>query len=161
MRFALILSLMLLLLPVESQAQEIYQKDIFTVRKLEGVCKLEIAMSLERRPVVILALFDGSKYYDELFTTRDPIGLAKGPMVLQFDQEPQIQVEFAPGLNAKDEHWEWQYLNLKKETLQLLEEVKRRRTMEVRFSNGTKEFQFSVPLKGSTKAVKAMKDCQP
>ncbi|MBF0623739.1 MAG: hypothetical protein HQL82_02925 [Magnetococcales bacterium] len=156
MRFALILSLMMALAPWDAGAQEVFQKGPFTVRKLHGICKLEIAMQLDGRPAAILALFPGDTHYDELFTEKERIGLARDQVVVQFDREPPIRLEFTPDLASGNQFWEWQYL---KGTGGLLDQVKRRSEMEIRFSNGQKEFQFSVSLKGSSKAAQALRSC--
>ncbi|MBF0158374.1 MAG: hypothetical protein HQL58_02515 [Magnetococcales bacterium] len=140
------------------ETRELHKEGPFTVRKWvkEGVCKLEISLMKGNQPMGILGLLDGRKYYDELFTTRTGIGKIKDKITVRFDQETPLTVLFQPGSEAQNDNWHWQYL---KSSEELLNQVRRRGTMGISFSNGKETFNFTVPLKGSGNAVKALKQC--
>ena len=140
------------------QAKEIFKKGHFTVRKVEGTCKLEILLhKSDREPAAILALFPSDDYYGELFTEKPRIGLARGKVSVSFDRDKAQSIPFVPDAAAKDSYWRWQYL----ETTQgLLVNVRRKNNMTISFSNGKRKFKYSVSLKGSSRAVKALQRCR-
>ncbi|MEO5378933.1 MAG: hypothetical protein H7832_14300 [Magnetococcus sp. DMHC-6] len=140
-------------------AQEFYKEGAFTVRKVEGACKLEIALPLdkEKDTAAILAIFPKDEYYGELFTERKRIGLAQKKVDIIFDKEKPRSINFVPKTDGNDDYWRWQYLE---STKGMLDEVKRRNNMVVKFSNGKKSFEFTVSLKGSTKAVTTLLQCK-
>ncbi len=159
MRLSFILAFLLAFVTwSDLQAKEVYKKGHFTVRKVEGTCKLEILLhKSDREPAAILALFPSDDYYGELFTEKPRIGLARGKVSIGFDGGRAQNIPFVPDAAAKDSYWRWQYL----ETTQgLLNSVRRKNDMTVSFSNGKERFNYSVSLKGSSRAVKALRRCR-
>lgn len=160
MRFSFILAIsMVLWMPWgNAQAAEIFKKDQFTVRKVEGTCKLEIQLhDNERAPAAILAIFPSDDFYGELFTEKPRIGLAKKSVKIRFDNGKAKEINFIPDAAAEDSYWRWQYLDTSEG---LLDNVSRKGKMYVEFSNGQQDFSYTVPLKGSGNAVKALKKCK-
>ncbi|MBF0438731.1 MAG: hypothetical protein HQL93_06365 [Magnetococcales bacterium] len=142
----------------ENSYMEVYKDERFTVRKVEGACKLEIVLSKNERDFqAILALFPSEDYYGELFTEREKVGLARDKVLVSFDKGKQKSIPFVPDSDAKDSYWRWQYLE---DTQELLAQIRKQSEMHVSFSNGTKTFTFNVPLKGSGKAVTALRNCR-
>ncbi|MBF0402032.1 MAG: hypothetical protein HQL90_14870 [Magnetococcales bacterium] len=159
MRYTLVLIGLLILLPWgELQAREIYKNGPYTVRKTEEkICKLEISLHKQKEPVAILALFPSNEYYGEMVTERARIGLARKNMSIQFDREQPRKMVFLANSAEKDDRFRWQYLD---NTQGLLKKVAQKRTMTVSFSNGKTPFKYVVSLKGSAKAVKALRRCR-
>ncbi len=163
MAFSWIFSILLVLLPwsghgADNAYKEIYKQDRYTVRKVEGACKLEIVLSKNEQDFqAILAVFPSDDYYGELFTERDKIGLARDKVMITFDKTKPRSIAFVPDASAKDSYWRWQYLE---DTQELLMLIQKKNRMQVSFSNGTKNFDFTVPLKGSGKAVSALRSCR-
>ncbi len=159
MRFSFILVGLMILLPWgDLHAREVYKKGHYTVRKVDKTCKLEILLHKgDRQAAAILALFPSDDYYGELFTEKARIGLARKKVQIQFDQETPRDIPFVPDASAKDNYWRWQYLE---STRELLDLVSRKNKMSVSFSNGKSTFKYEISLKGSSKAVKALKRCQ-
>lgn len=163
MRSSWIFAALLIFLPwnghsAENSYKEIYKKDRYTIRKVEGACKLEIVLSKNERDFqAILAVFPSDDYYGELFTEREKVGLAKDKVLISFDNSKPRSIPFIPNADAKDSYWRWQYLE---DTQELLMMIQKRNEMHVSFSNGTKTFEFTVPLKGSGKAVSALRNCR-
>ncbi|MBF0212458.1 MAG: hypothetical protein HQM00_02705 [Magnetococcales bacterium] len=154
---------LLLMLPwtvqgAENSYKEVYKNGRFTVRKVEGACKLEILLAKnEKDHQAILALFPSEDYYGELFTEREKVGLARDKVLISFDNGKPRSIPFVPDADAKDSYWRWQYLE---DTQELLAMIQKRGEMRVSFSNGTKTFEFAIPLKGSGKAVAALRGCR-
>lgn len=159
MRFSFVLALILALIPWNGlQAREVYKRDHYTVRKVEGTCKLEILLHQgDREPAAILALFLTDDFYGELFTEKPRIGLARDSVRVQFDNDPPQSIPFVPDAASKDIYWRWQYLE---STQGLLELIRKKNTMVVSFSNGKKHFKYRVTLRGSGKAVAALRRCR-
>ncbi|MEO5364557.1 MAG: hypothetical protein H7838_13165 [Magnetococcus sp. DMHC-8] len=159
MRFLLVLLGLLVLLPWgDLQAKEIYKSGRYTVRKVEGTCKLEILLHEgDQEPAAILALFPSDEYFGEMFTEKTRIGIAQKKVRIQFDQEKPRDINFVADASAKDNYWRWQYLE---NTQGLLNLMGKRSKMIVSFSNGKSMFKYTVPLKGSTKAVLALRHCR-
>ncbi|MEO5346921.1 MAG: hypothetical protein H7834_11165 [Magnetococcus sp. YQC-9] len=142
----------------ESSYKEVFKSGRYTVRKVEGTCKLEILLAKnEKDHQAILALFPSEDYYGELFTEREKIGLARDKVLISFDNSKPRSIPFVPDADAKDSFWRWQYLE---DTQELLAQIQKRGEMRVSFSNGTKTFEYVVPLKGSGKAVAALRGCR-
>ncbi|MBF0629156.1 MAG: hypothetical protein HQL91_13140 [Magnetococcales bacterium] len=142
----------------ENSYKEVYKNGRFTVRKVEGACKLEILLAKnERDHQAILALFPSEDYYGELFTEREKVGLARDKVLIGFDNGKPRSIPFVPEADAKDSYWRWQYLE---DTQELLGQIQKRGEMKISFSNGTKTFDYAVPLKGSGKAVAALRSCR-
>nr|CRH07751.1 conserved exported protein of unknown function [Candidatus Magnetococcus massalia] len=162
MRFLLVALLMMLWIPGEAAARVVYEDGPFTVREVKDadkiVCKLEISMNMDGRIAAYLGLFRSSKYYGELFTERRRIGQARGKVTIGFDSEPPTKVKFVPDSPGMDTEWRWQYLDMTNPG-QMLDNVARKRAMQVGFFNGKQNFSFTIPLKGSSKAVKRLKRC--
>lgn len=162
-------------------ADEVYHSDRFTVRKLDKVCKVEInirrgdnkepakggAKPPAGKPaegekgspddtVAILALFADDGYYSELFTERNLIGQVKDKLKISFDQEKDKEIAFVNNPPGQDKHWRWQYLE---DSSGLLDLIRKKKEIAIAFSNGTRAFNFAVPLTGSTKALTALKQC--
>ncbi|MBF0455191.1 MAG: hypothetical protein HQL72_10305 [Magnetococcales bacterium] len=162
MRFSIILALLLALVPwqdVLAASDVYYQKGRYTVRKVEGTCKLEIALHHgKKQSGAILALFPTDDYYGEFFTQKEAIGLAHRRVQIQFDKNKPTTVPFVLDAAQKDGYWSWQYLE---STDGLLKNVAKKRDMTVRFSNvkGNK-YKYDVSLSGSGNAVKALKKCR-
>ena len=160
MRFAFIAALALSMLAFNAQAKEIYKAGSFTVRKVEGVCKLEIALSTEgsNDSNVILALFSSEDYYSELFTEKNSIGLARKEVDFRFDKGNVQSISFVTDSAGKDSHWRWQYLD---HSRGLLDNIKRGREMRMSFrSQKGRLFRTALPLSGSSKAVRALERCR-
>ncbi|MEO5353675.1 MAG: hypothetical protein H7835_10770 [Magnetococcus sp. XQGC-1] len=159
MRFFPVLLGLLVLLPWgDLQAREIYKSGRYTVRKVEGTCKLEILLHEgDQEPAAILALFPSDEYFGEMFTEKTRIGVAVKKVRIQFDQEKPRDINFVADASAKDNYWRWQYLE---NTQGLLNMLGKRGKMVVSFSNGKTMFKYTVPLKGSTKAVLALRHCR-
>ncbi|MBF0127778.1 MAG: hypothetical protein HQM02_11275 [Magnetococcales bacterium] len=163
MRFSWIFAALLVFLPwnghgAENSYKEIYKNGRYTVRKVEGTCKLEIVLSKNERDFqAILALFPSDDYYGELFTERDKVGLARDKVLIAFDSGKPRPIPFIPDADAKDSFWRWQYLE---DTQEILSMIQKKGEMRVSFSNGTKNFEFTVPLKGSGKAIAALRSCR-
>ncbi len=147
------------------EAQEILRKGHFTVRKVDGVCKLEITMSMvdregstssNRDPVAILALFADPDFYGELFTERRRVGMARKEVLIGFDMDPDMKTPFVetPG---KDRHWRWQYLETPRN---ILDDVANRNAIRVAFHNGNQWWRFKVSLKGTARIVRRLKSCR-
>lgn len=158
---SILLALMICLsstnLAAKTGSQVVYQKDRYKVYKVMEVCKLEITLSKNEQDYhAILSLFNSDNYYNELFTERKRIGLATKEILFAFDSKKAHRISFVPDANAKDSYWHWQYLQ---ESHDLLNLVKKMNEMHVTFSTNKKTFKFTVPLKGSGKAVKALKNC--
>lgn len=161
MRFSIVLALMLALFPWgELLAGDVYyQNGRYTVRKVEGTCKLEIALHQgKKQSSAILALFPTDDYYGELFTQKDTIGLAHRKVQIQFDKSKPSNIPFVLDAAQKDGYWAWQYLE---STDGMLRNVAKKRDMTVSFSNvkGNK-YTYDVSLKGSGKAVKSLQKCR-
>ena len=159
MRFAVVLLGLVVLLPwSDLAAQEVYKSGRYTVRKVKETCKLEVLLhNGDREPAAILALFPSDLYYGELFTEKKRIGMAREKMRIHFDQEQSRDVTFVPKASSKDDYWRWQYLE---NTQGLLSMISRKREMLVSFSNGKSLFKYTVALKGSSKAVLALRQCR-
>lgn len=159
MRFSFILALTLALLPWgDLHAREIYKSGHYTVRKVEGTCKLEIQLHKgEGEPAAILALFPSDDFYGELFTEKPRIGVARDGVRIRFDNDKARNIAFVPDAEAKDSYWRWQYLE---STDGVLDQITKKNTLSVSFSNSKKSFKYSVSLKGSGKAVSALRQCQ-
>ena len=159
MRFTFVLLGILTLFPwSDLDATEVYKSGRYTVRKVKDTCKLEILLHKnDREPAAILALFPSDLYYGELFTEKKRIGMARQEITIQFDQEPSRVIAFVPDAASKDDFWRWQYLD---NTQGLLSMISRRREVTVSFSNGKNRFQYKVSLKGSSKAVLALRQCR-
>lgn len=141
-------------------AQEVYHDGAFTVRKVEGVCKLEIALSTNpsNETNVILALFSSDDYYGELFTEKDSVGLAQQEVDFRFDTGAVVTIPFVRSSEGKDNHWRWQYLE---NARGLLDDVAAKNQMRMSFRNqDNKMFKTALPLKGSSKAVQSLKSCR-
>ncbi|MBF0416806.1 MAG: hypothetical protein HQL86_00960 [Magnetococcales bacterium] len=154
-----VMALFFLAVPgAESSYKEVYKSGRYTVRKVEGTCKLEILLAKnEKDHQAILALFPSEDYYGELFTEREKIGLARDKVLISFDNSKPRSIPFVPDADAKDSFWRWQYLE---DTQEILSMIQKRGEMRVSFSNGTKTFEYVVPLKGSGKAVAALRGCR-
>ncbi|MBF0341986.1 MAG: hypothetical protein HQL95_13645 [Magnetococcales bacterium] len=154
---------MLCLLPwvangAEGSYKEVYKNGRYTVRKVEGACKLEILLAKnDRDHQAILALFPSEDFYGELFTEREKVGVARDKVLISFDNGKPRSIPFVPDADAKDSFWRWQYLE---DTQELLAMIQKRGEMRVSFSNGTKTFEYTVPLKGSGKAIAALRGCR-
>ncbi|MBF0447358.1 MAG: hypothetical protein HQL67_04070 [Magnetococcales bacterium] len=161
MRFSIILALLAVLFPWgELSASDVfYQDGRYTVRKVEGTCKLEIALHYgKKQPSAILALFPTDDYYGEFFTQKESIGLAHRKIQVQFDKNKPVNVSFVLDAAQKDGYWAWQYLE---STSDLLTNVARKREMVIRFSNAAgNNYKYTVSLSGSGKAVKSLKECR-
>ncbi|MEO5330574.1 MAG: hypothetical protein H7839_01015 [Magnetococcus sp. YQC-5] len=163
MVFSWIFAALLVFLPWNAQSadnsyKEVYKNGRYTVRKVEGACKLEIVLSKNDRDFqAIMALFPSDDYYGELFTEREKVGLARDKVLIAFDNLKPRSIPFVPDADAKDSYWRWQYLE---DTQELLTMIQKRGEMRVSFSNGTKTFEFVVPLKGSGKAIAALRSCR-
>ncbi|MBF0110421.1 MAG: hypothetical protein HQL76_14735 [Magnetococcales bacterium] len=141
------------------QAGELFKSGQFTVRKVDNTCKLEIQLHEgTTQPAAILALFPADDYYGELFTEKSRIGLAHEKVTIKFDNDKPREISFVADAAAKDANWRWQYLE---STDGILDNVARKGKMNVEFSNGKQSFTYTVVLKGSGKAVKAVKTCKP
>ncbi|MBF0143871.1 MAG: hypothetical protein HQL59_10500 [Magnetococcales bacterium] len=158
MRWFPYLVVVLGLLPGNLGAKEYFQQGPFTVRKVEGVCKMEIALSDKSGDTLaLLALFPTDEYYAELFTDRKRVGIARKNLTIGFDDRKGVPIAFVPDSEGKDKFWRWQYLDNSQE---LLAEVRRRDKMSVNFSNGNQNFRLSVRLTGSAKAVDSLRKCR-
>ncbi|MBF0294289.1 MAG: hypothetical protein HQL96_03800 [Magnetococcales bacterium] len=163
MRLSWIFAALLIIFPwlghgAENAYKEIYKNGRYTVRKVEGACKLEIVLSKNERDFqAILALFPSDDYYGELFTEREKVGLARDKVLIAFDNGKPRAIPFIPDADAKDSFWRWQYLE---DTQELLGSIQKKGEMRVSFSNGTRNFEFAVPLKGSGKAIQALRNCR-
>jgi hypothetical protein len=162
MRFSIVLALLLALAPwgeLSAASDVYYQKGRYTVRKVEGTCKLEIALHHGKKQAsAILALFPNEDYYGEFFTQKKAIGLAKNKVQIQFDKQKPLNISFVLDAAQKDGYWSWQYLE---NTDGVLRNVAKKRNMTVRFSNSKGEkYKYSVPLSGSGKAVKSLRKCR-
>ncbi|MBF0401203.1 MAG: hypothetical protein HQL90_10595 [Magnetococcales bacterium] len=159
MRFSLVLLGLLVMLPWgDLQAREIYKGGRYTVRKVEGTCKLEILLHEgDREPAAILALFPSDEYFGEMFTEKARIGVAQKKVRIQFDQEKPRDIPFIADASAKDNYWRWQYLE---NTQGLLNLLAKRSKMIVSFSNGKSLFKYTISLKGSSKAIMALRHCR-
>ncbi|MBF0623162.1 MAG: hypothetical protein HQL54_14690 [Magnetococcales bacterium] len=169
MRWAIILLFGLALLPVDLWASNvILQENHFTIRKVDKVCKLDVAFSMKdlegganqsqnvNGMVSILGLFSKGEFFGELFTRRDVIGLARKKVQIQFDRAKPLTINFVPGSDSKDQYWRWQYLE---ETRGLLDNIARKNTMRVSFSNGNENWKFKIGLKGTAKIVRTLRRC--
>lgn len=150
-----------------AQSQEILKKNHFTIRKIGDPCKLEITFSMadlvekkgsKREYVAILSLFNDDKYLSEFFTDRQRIGMAREKLVVQFDREKPIVVPFQSNQDGKDRYWRWRYLDESKSST-LLENVARKNSMRIKFTNGNSWWEFKIPLKGTSRIVKQLKRC--
>jgi hypothetical protein len=162
MRFSIVLALMLALVPwndLLAASDVYYQKGRYTVRKVEGTCKLEIALHHgKKQSSAILALFPTDDYYGEFFTQKDSIGLAKQKVQIQFDKHKPSNIPFVLDASQKDGYWAWQYLE---STDGILQQVAKKRQMIVRFSNTKgKKYKYTISLSGSGKAVKSLRKCR-
>lgn len=159
MRFAVLLLGLLVWFPASGlHAQEVYKNGRYTVRKVQGACKLEILLHQgDRQAAAILALFPSERYYGELFTEKKRIGKARNKAVIQFDNESTRNVAFVPDASAEDDFWRWQYLE---NTQGLLSLISRKMEMKLSFYNGKEWYRYSVSLKGSSKAVLALRQCR-
>ncbi len=163
MRFLYIVIALSLFVPwnmanAKNKNDVVYQKGRYKVHKVMGVCKLEITLSKNDQDYqAILALFASDDYYNELFTERKRIGLATRRVLVGFDKHKAKRIPFVAEANAKDSYWHWQYLQESQDMLTL---VKKRKSMQVKFSTNKKTFTFDVPLKGSSKAVTALRNCR-
>ncbi|MBF0162608.1 MAG: hypothetical protein HQL88_10000 [Magnetococcales bacterium] len=159
MRFSLVLLGLLTLLPwSDLQAREIFKSGRYTVRKVESTCKLEILLhDGDQEPAAILALFPSDEYFGEMFTEKNRIGVAQKKVRIQFDQEKARDIPFIADASAKDNYWRWQYLE---NTQGLLNMLGKHSKMIVSFSNGKNMFKYTVSLKGSGKAVLALRHCR-
>lgn len=139
-------------------AQEVYKEGRYTVRRVKGTCKLEILLhNSDREAAAVLALFPKDIYYGELFTEKSRIGKARQQVRIQFEEEALQSISFVKDASGVDAYWRWQYL----ENMQgLLSMISRKREMVVSFSNGKSLFKYTVPLKGSSKAVLALHNCR-
>ena len=159
MRFSLVLLGLLMLLPWgDLQAREIYKSGRYTVRKVESTCKLEVLLHEgDREPAAILALFPTDEYFGEMFTERARIGVAQKKVRIKFDKLKPRDIFFITDATAKDNYWRWQYLE---NTQGLLSLLSKHREMVVSFTNGKNLFKYTVSLKGSSKAVLALRHCR-
>ena len=159
MRFSLVLLGLLMLLPWgDLQAREIYKSGRYTVRKVESTCKLEVLLHEgDREPAAILALFPTDEYFGEMFTERARIGVAQKNVRIKFDKLKPRDIFFITDAAAKDNYWRWQYLE---NTQGLLSLLSKHREMVVSFTNGKNLFKYTVSLKGSSKAVLALRHCR-
>ncbi|MBF0358713.1 MAG: hypothetical protein HQL70_08890 [Magnetococcales bacterium] len=162
MRFSIILAFVLALVPwgdLPAASDVYYQKGRYTVRKVEGTCKLEIALHHgKKQSSAILALFPSDDYYGEFFTQKDTIGLARSKVQIQFDNLKPNNIPFVQDAAQKDGYWAWQYLE---STDGMLNNVAKKRNMTVRFSNVKgKKFKYTVSLSGSGNAVKSLRKCR-
>lgn len=149
-------------------AAPFYQDGRFTVRKADGACKLGVAFragdltgkkSKEKRDAELahLYLYNSEKFYWELFTWRENVGLARENARIGFNGVKAKKVSFLKKADQKDQFWRWQYLV---NTEGLMSQIKSRNKMTLAFSNGKESFDFTISLKGSSKAVKALKRCK-
>ena len=163
MRFSIVLALLLALVPwgdLGAASDVYYQKGRYTVRKVEGTCKLEIALhhGKKKQSSAILALFPTDDYYGEFFTQKDTIGLASQKVRVQFDKQKPINIAFVLDAAQKDGYWAWQYLD---STDGILRKVAKKSKLTVRFSNVKGEkFKYYISLSGSGNAVKALRKCR-
>ncbi|WP_130470676.1 hypothetical protein [Candidatus Magnetaquicoccus inordinatus] len=159
MRVMLVMLGLLVMVPWgDLHAKEIYKSGRYTVRKVEGTCKLEILLHEgDQEPAAILALFPSDEFFGEMFTEKARIGVAQKKVRIQFDQDKPKDINFVADASAKDNYWRWQYLENTQGILGLLG---KRTKMIVSFSNGKTMFKYTVPLKGSTKAVMALRHCR-
>jgi hypothetical protein len=165
MRFSIVLALMLALVPwgdLTAASDVYFQKGRYTVRKVEGTCKLEISLHYDsqgkKQSSAILALFPSDDYYGEFFTQKESIGLARQKVQIQFDKEKPVNIPFVLDAAQKDGYWAWQYLE---STDGILHQVAKKRDMIVRFSNVKgKPYKYTISLTGSGKAVKSLRKCR-
>ena len=162
MRFSIVLALLLALVPwgdLGAASDVYYQKGRYTVRKVEGTCKLEIALHHgKKQSSAILALFPTDDYYGEFFTQKDTIGLASQKVRVQFDKQKPVNIAFVLDAAQKDGYWAWQYLD---STDGILRKVAKKSKLTVRFSNVKGEkFKYSISLSGSGNAVKSLRKCR-
>lgn len=161
MRFSIVLALLLAWVPWgDLQASDVYYQDgRYTVRKVEGTCKLEIALHHgKKQSSAILALFPTDDYYGEFFTQKESIGLAAQRIQLQFDGAKPMDIPFVLDAAQKDGYWAWQYLESTDGVLNL---VAKKREMVVRFSDARgQKYTYEVSLSGSGKAVTSLKNCR-
>ncbi|MGN7610988.1 hypothetical protein ACQZV8_02775 [Magnetococcales bacterium HHB-1] len=177
MRLTVFLLLFLLFSPLNSEAVEISRNGAFSVRKIDApgdrgkkqsVCKLDISMTLADREsgkskkgssgsVAVLSLYPNDDFHSELFTLRDPVGLARNKVKIQFDEDRAETFEFLPDEARKDEYWRWQYL---RDARDLLDKVANKNLMRISFSNGREWWRFKLPLRGTHRMVKKLKQCR-
>ena len=159
MRFFLAFLGLLVMFPWSTlQAREVYTSGPYTVRQEEkGTCMLDIALHKRQEPVAILVLFPSDEYYGEIVTERARIGSAKKKVRVQFDKGKPVDIRFLANAADKDEHFRWQYLV---NTRGLLRKVSKHGKMTVSFSNGSSRFKYTVSLKGSARAVRALRRCR-
>lgn len=159
MRIAFILLGLLMLSPWSIlYAQEVYKSGHYTVRKVKDTCKLEILLhKSDQEPAAIMALFPTEAYYGELFTEKKRIGMARKTVRIQFDQDTPRDISFVADAASEDPFWRWQYLE---NTQGLLGMISRKNRMTVSFKNGKALFEYKVSLKGSSKAVLALRYCR-
>ncbi|ABK46176.1 hypothetical protein Mmc1_3691 [Magnetococcus marinus MC-1] len=162
MRFLLVPLLMLMLIPTQAAARVVYEDGPFAVREVKDgtktICKLEISLYKEDRIAAYLALFNNENYYGELFTERRRVGKARNKVTVQFDDEPEQSIKFVEEAPGMDTDWRWQYLELNQPSA-VIDSIARKRHMKISFFNGMETFEFSIPLKGSSKAVKRLQRC--
>lgn len=168
MRFSsAVLFLGLMLGSTLGHGQEIFKQDRFTVRKVETVCRLEMAISLADQvgqkgnpppeTVAILGLYASNDYHGDLSTSIRRIGVVKDSVEIAFDAIKPRVIPFLAKSGGNDDNWRWQYLT---DSNGLLEELKRRSAMVIAFAAGKESWRFKVPLKGSGNAVKALQQCK-
>ncbi|MBF0447068.1 MAG: hypothetical protein HQL67_02590 [Magnetococcales bacterium] len=144
-------------------ARETYQQDRYTVRAVEGTCKLEIALfntdlSWARKKEVdgVLGVFESAQYYGELFVLRSNIGQVNKGLKVNFDGTPDRSISMLMDDEGVDKLWKWRYFSYDTD---FLRKISKSKAMEIKFYNGRSWVTFKVSLKGSSKAVRALKYC--
>ena len=169
-----VLSLFMVTLLLSTHAfgnQQTYQAGHYRVRQTGDTCKLEIFLeskSLVRsnsgfwrhgfndETIGFFSVFQTDEYFGELITEKARVGLVDSGFSVEFDGKTDESV-VASDSTGSDNLWRWRHFAYHHK---ILRKIKRSRFMEVRFSNGTDRFHFKIPLKGSSKAVRALTACQ-
>ena len=150
--------------------QKIFQESHYRVRQTGETCKLEIFLesrSLDRRSskfwkhgfnsetIGFFSVFKTDDYFGELITEKSRVGLLKDGLSVSFDGKPETSV-VASDSTGEDSLWKWRHFSYHDD---ILTRIRRSRKMDLKFSNGENLFHFSIPLKGSSKAIKFLQDC--
>lgn len=152
--------------PTTLAAAPYYSQSIFNVRKVNGICKLEITLPPKFRTsssssnkkgqeLAILGIFPSNRYYGEIFTSKNTIGAIQGGLDIAFDNSRE-SIDMLEDDQSSDKFWRWRYFSYNNS---FLSQFKRAYAMRVSFKSGNNRYTYRIPLKGSSKALSMLHQC--
>nr|CRH06925.1 conserved exported protein of unknown function [Candidatus Magnetococcus massalia] len=171
---SLVLALLSLLWlqPQAAQAYDkLYESGRYRVLKSGGECGLEIsfygsdldkksAKKLKVKPKNLmgyLMIYRDTRYYAALFSHKRWFTAQPSNIKIYFDKKRYKGLSPAQPKPESDANWRWSFMDPADDTIR---KIRKGHSMGVSFQVAGKSYRFNHTLKGSSKAVRALKRCR-